>query len=162
MTVPVARDEEILPQDENLLAILKWRQTIILKTSRWYSILQRYNKYVEGRILGMGHDPTKILPSQFGTANQPIGQTGLPIPLPVHPRPEKHEYVGKVEAIIYDRFGDFQGFHLRTEHGEEKRFRGNESPVEKLVLGAWQERMLISVSVDGHHDWPAKIVLLRP
>jgi hypothetical protein len=162
MTVPVEKDEEILPQDENLLAILKYRLTILSKTSRWYPILQRYIKYMEGRILGMGGDPTKILPSQLGTANQAIGQKGLPIPPPVHPHPGKHEYVGKVEAIVYDRFGDFQGFLLRTEQGEEKHFYGKEFRVEELVLDAWHERMLIAVSVDGHHDWPVKIVLLRP
>src|SRR5277367_6053652 len=90
------------------LAILKWRQTILSKTSRWYPILQRYITYIEGRILGMGGDPAKILPSPLGTANQPIGQRGLPILHPVHP--DEHKFVGKVEAVIYDRFGDFEGF----------------------------------------------------
>ena len=162
MTVPVEKDEKILPQDENLLAILKWRQTIIAKTSRWYPILQRYIKYVEGRILGMGGDPWTIEPSQLGTANQPIGQKGLALPIIVHPHLEEHEYIGKVEEIVYDRFGDFDGFLLRTEQGEEKRFHGNEKPVEELILDAWRERMLILVCVDGHQCWPAKIVLLRP
>jgi len=159
MTVPVEKDEEILPQDENLLAILKWRLTIISKTSRWYSILQRYIAYIEGRIIGMGQDPSQILPSQFGTANQPIGQKGLPI---LRPHEKEHRFVGKVESVIYDRFGDFEGFLLRTEHGEEKLFHGHESHVEDLVLDAWNQRMLISVTVDGHSDWPVKIVLLRP
>ena len=110
----------------------------------------------------MGQDPSQILPSQFGTANQPIGQKGLPIPHPVHPHEKEHRFVGKVEGIIYDRFGDFEGFLLRTEYGEEKFFHGHESHVEDLVLDAWNQRMLISVTVDGHSDWPAKIVLLRP
>jgi hypothetical protein len=66
-----------------------------------------------------------------------------------------------VEAVIYDRFGDFEGFLLRTEHGEEKFFRGHESHIEDLVRDAWVQRMLISITVDRHSDWPAKIVLLR-
>jgi Pro-kumamolisin, activation domain len=159
ITVPVEKDEEILPQDENLLAVLKWRQTILAKTSRWYPILQRYITHIEGRILGMCGDPTRILPSSLGTANQPIGQKSLPTLHPGHPGELK--FVGKVEAVIYDRFGDFEGFLLRTEHGEEKFFRGHESHIEDLVRDAWVQRMLISITVDRHSDWPAKIVLLR-
>ena len=49
-----------------------------------------------------------------------------------------------------------------TDHAKEKFFHGHESHVEDLVLDAWNQRMLISVTVDGHSDWPAKIVLLRP
>jgi hypothetical protein len=163
VTVPVEKDEVILPQDENLLAILKWRLTILAPSSRWYPILLRYILYIEGRIIGMGGDPSKVLPSPLGTANQPIGQAGLPVPPPVHPAPGKGEFVGKVEGVIYDRFGDFEGFRLRTESGEEKHFRGKEPRVEKLVLEAWEDRMLILVSVDAHqHDWPARIILLRP
>jgi hypothetical protein len=160
MTVPVEKDEKILPQDENLLAILKWRRTILPKTSRWYPILKRYISYIEGRIIGMGGNPSQVQPSQFGTANQPIGQKGLPVPHPVHPH--EHRFVGKVESVIYDRFGDFEGFLLRTEHGGEKFFHGHEHHVEDLVLDAWNQRMLISITVDDHGDWPAKIVLLRP
>jgi hypothetical protein len=162
ITVPVEEDNEILPQDENLLAILKWRQTIISKTSRWYPILQRYIAYIEGRIIGMGGNPSQVQPSQLGTANQQIGQQGLPIVHPVYPHEKEHRFVGKVENITYDRFGDFEGFRLRTEHGEEEFFHGRESHVEDLVLNAWNQRMLIAVTVDDHGDWPAKIVLLKP
>lgn len=162
MTVPVQKDEEILPQDENLLAILKWRLTVISKTSRWYPILVRYIAYIEGRILGMGGCPSQVQPSQLGTANQTIGQKGLPLPHPTHHHEKEHGFMGKVESILYDRFGDFEGFLLRTEHGEEKFFQGHESPMEELILSAWNQRMLISVTVDGHSDWPAKVVLLRP
>lgn len=160
MTVPVEKDEEILPQDENLLAILKWRLTILTKSSRWYPILQRYVMYVEGRIRGMGQDPGRIQPSQFGTANQPIGQKYLPIHTS-HPHEKDRSFIGKVATIAYDRFGDFEGFLLRTECGEERFFRGHEPHVEDLILNAWNRRILISVAVDGCDDWPAKIVLLR-
>lgn len=156
MTVPVEEDAKILPQDENLLAILKWRQTIISKSSRWYPILQRYIAYIEGRIIGMGGNPSQVQPSQLGTANQQIGQPSHAV------HRHENEHVGKVEAIIYDRFGDFEGFRLRTERGEEEFFHGRESHVEDLVRNAWNQRMLIAVTVADHRDWPAKIVLLRP
>lgn len=40
---------------------------------------------------------------------------------------------GKVNGIEYDRFGDFEGFALLTEHGEEHLFRATEINVEELV-----------------------------
>jgi Pro-kumamolisin, activation domain len=157
VTVPVQRDETILPQDENLLAILKWRLTLISSTDRWYPVLLRYISYLEGRITGMGGNPSQILPSPLGTANQPIGQ---PVHRKVH-HPED-EFTGKVEAVIYDRFGDYSGFVMRTEHGEERRFHGHEHEVEELVVHAWEDRIVISVGVGaGDPHWPAEIILRR-
>jgi hypothetical protein len=38
---------------------------------------------------------------------------------------ERLEFTGKVAGIIYDRFGDFEGFLLRTEEGREISFRAD-------------------------------------
>jgi hypothetical protein len=72
------------------------------------------------------------------------------------------EFTGKVVSLIYDRFGDFAGFKLLTEHGHEHAFQGREQAVEALVKSAWIERSVITVCVEQHrHDWPASIVLRR-
>ncbi len=69
-------------------------------------------------------------------------------------------------GLIYDRFGDFEGFVLLTEEGHERSFRGHDREVEELVRIAWIQRMVIIVVV--HHDaphWPVSIILceaLRP
>ena len=47
--------------------------------------------------------------------------------------------------MIYDSFGDFEGFDLRTPHGRRRRYRAHEEEIEELVLAAWRERMVITV-----------------
>jgi hypothetical protein len=151
--VSVQRENTILPADENLLAILKWRLTLIGAGNRWYPVLLRYISYLSARIVGMGGDPSKIPPSSGGYQ--------LPSPVPVK-RPDEHCYTGKVIGIRYDRFGDFEGFKLLSEDGREHWFRGREPQVEELIRHAWTERTLISVFVESHDsDWPASIVLER-
>lgn len=157
--ISVQRESKILPADENLLAILKWRLGVIGPKNRWYPVLLRYIGYLIGRIDGMGGNASKIPPSPDGY------QQPFPIPLPL-PGPGKHpgeqSYTGKVIGIRYDRFGDFEGFTILSKDGHEHRFRGREHGVEELVRRAWAERTLISVLVEPHDpDWPASIILER-
>lgn len=48
------QENKILPGDENLLAILKWRLGLIGPSNRWYWVLSRYIGCLSGRIDGMG------------------------------------------------------------------------------------------------------------
>jgi hypothetical protein len=160
MKVPVERDAAILPPEENLLAILRWRLLLIDATNRWYPVLQRYISYVAARVKGLGGNPAKIKPSQYGTANQ----IGAQVPaFPHHHHKDRIEHTGKVSGLRYDRFGDFEGFLLVTEAGDERSFRSQEQDIEEIVRKAWVERILMSVFVH-HHDphCPASIVLRRP
>ena len=150
--ISVQQESKILPADENLLAILKWRLGLIDPSNRWYLVLLRYMSYLAGRINGMGGNASQIPPSANGYQQ--------PIPHPKHAG--EHCYTGKVIGIRYDRFGDFEGFTLLSAKGDEHWFRGREHEVEELVRRAWIERTLISVFVEAHHpDWPASIVLRR-
>lgn len=80
---------------------------------------------------------------------------------PGHGREEGR--TGKVSAILYDRFGDFKGFRLRTESGEELAFHAHEPDLESLIRRAWEERWLITVEPSGHdHHWPRAVILRRP
>ena len=66
--------------------------------------------------------------------------------------------------MIYDRFGDFAGFELMTEHGRRLSFRAREEEIEHLALEAWRERMVISVIYDddGRDEArPIRIILRR-
>lgn len=156
--ISVQRESEILPADENLLAILKWRLGLIGQGNRWYPVLLRYISYLSGRINGMGGHASGIPPSPNGY--QPPGPS--PLPGPTGGPTGEHRHVGKVIGIRYDRFGDFEGFTILTRHGREHRFRGHEPHVEELVRAAWIERTLISVVVEAHDpDWPVSIVLER-
>jgi hypothetical protein len=87
---------------------------------------------------------------------------GAPLHIPHIDLEPGIEFTGKIEALIYDRFGDFAGFKLRTEQGHEHEFRGRELAIETLVKGAWIERSVVSVHVEEHRrDWPTSIVLRR-
>ena len=140
MKIPVQKESTILPGDENLLSILKWRLTLTGPGNRWYPVLLRYIDTLTQRIIGMGGNPTKIPPSPNGY--QP----------PCHePEKEEHCYTGKVTRLLFDRFGDFEGFDLRTERGAEESFRAVEAEIAELIYLAWVERFVITVCVRRDH-----------
>jgi hypothetical protein len=154
--IPVAYEDALLLAEENTYSIMKWRLGLLSPTDRWYPVLQRYVAYLAGRVEAFGGNPVTILPSP----------TGVPYPIPGQGggggQGEADEFTGKVEGLIYDRFGDFEGFLLRTEHGHEHRFEAQEKETEELVRCAWEDRMVISVRVKpGHKHEPVSIILRR-
>lgn len=141
--IPVAQGATLLPAAENTYSIMKWRLDLLSPTDRWYPVLQRYVDYLVARVTAFGGDPSAIIPSP----------TGVPHP---HPGPggesDTQECTGKIEGLVYDRFGDFEGFLLRTEHGHEHRFHTAEEEMLELVRWAWEDRIVVSVRV--RHDDP--------
>jgi hypothetical protein len=155
--IPVSLEAPLLLPEENLLAILKWRLENMSPVYRWYPVVQRYISIVSARVKGMGGNPSAVAPSQWGVT-KPAG--GPPGGGPPHPKGV--EFTGKVSAINYDRFGDFDGFSLLTEEGHEHSFRGREHEVEEIVNRAWTERIVISVFAErGDRHVPVSIVLRR-
>ncbi len=150
--IPVQKESTILPVDENLLAVLKWRLGLIGPGNRWYPVLIRWISYLSSRIKGMGGDPGKIPPSPGGYQPPSKGHG--------HPEPKEHCFTGKVMALFYDRFGDFEGFELKTEHGEEHVFRAVESELDELLYLAWKERFVIAVCANHEHE-VVSVVLRR-
>ncbi len=158
--IPVTTRAVMLPIEENTLAVLKWRLENMLPVYRWYPVLQRYTGLISGRVGGLGGDPGSIpptlggLPSTGGGGGKHGG--GHPGTGP------EHEYTGKIAGLVFDRFGDFEGFLLRTETGKELRFRSEEDEVKDLVREAWEERWVVTVVVEHHHlERPRAIVLRR-
>jgi hypothetical protein len=127
--ISVQRESKILPVDENLLAILKWRLGLIGPANRWYKVLLLWIDYLSVRISGMGGDPAQVPPSPKGYPPPPHHPPGKP--------PHEHCHTGKVIGIRYDRFGNFAGFTLLTLEGREHTFHGREHAVEELVRRAW-------------------------
>jgi len=156
-TINISTKEQLLYPEERLLAWLKWRISVMPHFNRWYPVLLEYLKLIEGHVDGYGGNAGSIPPSQSGQ-------------VPGHKPPEvcppdsqsRRGFIGKVIAIVYDRFGDFEGFTILTESGQERSFRGREHEVEKLVRDAWIERTVIEVFVEAHdHAWPVSIALRR-
>jgi hypothetical protein len=142
-TVTARPQAALLPEQERLVAWLKWRFAAIPAKNRWKPVLQRYLKYTEDLVWTLGRDPNTIPPSDTGR----VPGEG---PGPEHPvgPGRKHQATGKVVAIHYDRFGDFSGFTILAESGDERLFRAAEPAIENLVREAWVERSAVRVFSD--------------
>jgi hypothetical protein len=155
-TITVRPASEMLYPQERLLAWLKWRVGVTPSASRWRPVLQRYLNLTEGLVLTLGGDPSQIPPSQTGAV--PGKRPSPPVP-PLG----QHEITGKVAAIDYDRFGDFCGFTILSEHARERHFQAREPQIEDIVYRAWMDRSVITVFAEEHdRHRPARLVLRRP
>ena len=156
------KSEQVLAAEQiRLLAWLKWRVSVLPAGHRWSLVLQRYLKQTESLVWDLGTDPNSVGPSEIGTIGGYEGghEGGEHPPFPIL---REHETTGKVSAIHYDRFGDFRGFTILTEHGHEQDYVSTEHFVEELVRTAWVERSLLRVVSDEHHpERPDRVTLLR-
>ena len=78
-----------------------------------------------------------------------------------HDHRHEHEFVGKIERLIYDRFGDFEAFTLESASGHVRRFESREPHLAELAMRAWREHWRVEVDVDGDPHRPASISLLE-
>src|SRR5262249_14487563 len=119
--------------------------------NRWHPVFRRYLEQLAGRVRAFGGDPTQILPSPTGEG------------IPSHrPREERRAFTGKISGLIFDRFGDFEGFLLDTEDGE-RRFHIRERQMRELAERAWRERLRITVWVElDEPHWPLSIIVRQP
>lgn len=132
--IPVTTGDKILPSEENTLAIMKWRLQQTMPSNRWYPVLQRYISYISNRVAGLGGDPNAIPPSPSGA------------PISVIKEKEPVSYTGKVCEVIYNCFGDFEGFVLES-CCERHSFKACEEGIGEIVLRACRDRMVVTVSV---------------
>jgi hypothetical protein len=154
ISIPVKTKAEMLAPEERALSALRWTEKKIPASSPWFSVFRRYVGQVAERFRGLGGNPLLVLPSPTGGVTPPSA------------KPPKHgpqaEFTGKVVGLKYDGFGDFEGFILHTEQGDERFFQGRDHKIEELVDRAWKERIVISVFVQRHDpDRPESIVLRR-
>jgi hypothetical protein len=155
LSIPVETKDVILPSELRRLSVLRWVQKSIPEHNRWYAVFKKYLHTMADRARAMGGNPDLVLPSPTGEWK---GR-------PEHQRnggEERRTFCGKVSSLIYDRFGDFQGFILDTEDGK-RRFNAREPDIEKVLNRAWAERILttIIVELDAPHR-PEEIVLHCP
>jgi hypothetical protein len=111
-----------------------------LSGGRWYptlSIFERYLSEVGDRVRALGGNPDAIGPSPTGgrEPNRPEEED------------ERPREVGKISELIYDCFGDFEGFSLET-CSDRHVFRSCEKAMEEVALRACKERMKVTVVAD--------------
>lgn len=150
LTIPVSTRVEILPGEEKLLSIMKWIWKDIHPNNRWYPVFKRYLEQLGGRVTFMGGDPGKVIPTGTGNWQNPTGGGGKGEGGGHgdhgHDHHEHHhEFIGKVHGLIYDHFGDFEGFVLEGYDGVKHRFFSREMRVEERVRIACDERAVTKV-----------------
>ncbi len=146
--IPVTTAKVMLPVENNTLAIMKWKLEQMSPANRWHPVLKRFIGYIEACINGLGGHAASIKPSPWGSYGPP-----KPIPSPDHHLPfhaeREREITGKVAGLVYDHFGDFEGFILETAACETHRICSREDKVEILVRELWRDRSIVTVIVKG-------------
>jgi hypothetical protein len=148
LTIPVRNKEVLLAPEERNLSVLRWIGERVRPGDRWAPVFERYLVQVADRVRALGGDPALILPSPTGNSRRKR-----------HVHEPRVAFTGKVSGLIYDRFGDFDGFLLDAEAGE-RTFVSRERAVEELARRAWSERILVTVIVERDEpSRPLSIVL---
>jgi murein tripeptide amidase MpaA len=156
LTIPVKSKAALLVREERDLSVLRWIGQAIPHHSRWHPVFHRYLELIAGRVKEFGGEPTQILPSPTGEGAREHHR---------HEEPEHEKrmaFTGKIAGLIFDRFGDFEGFVLDTEDGERKFF-SREQEMEELAERAWRERLRITVSAERDEPHrPLSIIVREP
>ena len=133
--IPVTTREVMLRPEENTLAIMKWRLGQMSPGNRWRPVLERYLSYIAARVDGLGGDSTSIQPSPNGVPVTGVGHGKEP------------EFSGRVCEILFDCFGEFEGFVL-SDCCRSRAFKAREPAIRELVLRACRDRLTLSVFTD--------------
>jgi hypothetical protein len=152
LSIPVRTKDVIIESEERLLSVLRYIQKSIPASNRWEPVFNKYVQQIADRVEAFGGDPAKILPTPDGNWQQE-GEKG---------KERREAFSGKIAGIIYNHFGNFEGFYLETEDGERK-FKSREHAMEDVVKGAWLERIFVTVYAEKHEpEVPLSIILRRP
>jgi hypothetical protein len=150
IAIPVHTKAILLPGEERQLSILRWIQDGIDPRSRWHAVFTRYLGQLAGRVDGLGGTSGDVHPSPTGDWHR--HRLG---------KPDRHA-TGKVCAVVYDRYGDFDGFLLDTPHGE-RRYLSREKDLAALIERAWSPRLRITIVSDsGEPGKPREVILREP
>jgi hypothetical protein len=147
--IPVTTKEVMLRPDEDTLAIFKWRLGAIAPTNRWAPVLKRYISILSARITALGGNPDSIPPSLQGApVEKPKSCAAL------------EEFVGKVIEVIYDCFGEFEGFEI-GDCCERRFFRSRERRIGEVVDHACRHGLYVTVFADRKEPHCIKKLVTR-
>jgi hypothetical protein len=159
--IPVRTKQTLLEPEERTYSVLKYIEQTIPHENRWYPVFEKYVGVIGDRVKALGGDPTRIRPSPDGSGVHPEPQTG-PKPTSQHGSEVRVRFTGKVDGIVYDRFGDFEGFVLETEDGP-RHFKCRETELENVLTRAWNGRVRTTVIVEADsEERPHEVILYAP
>jgi hypothetical protein len=170
ITIPVSTKELLLVNEERWLSVLRSVLGKIPIENRWFLVFKRYVQQIAERVGGFGGDPTLINPSPSGDGHHKShhhhhdhdGDHDKDDRDHDHDHHDhdREEHSGKIVGLVYDCFGDFDGFLLDT-HGEQRAFASREVRIEELVRKAWAERILVTVFAERRHPRRVDSIVLR-
>jgi len=148
IAIPVTTAVQLLPRETRRLAVLRHIGLAIPAGNRWRKIWDRLLDQVGDRVRGLGGDPDAVRPSPSGGEGGPDehpGDDGCPGgDKPPHGDDGRDITTGLVSRILYDCFGEFEGFVLETCSASQV-FRSCERGVETVAFRACRERMKVTV-----------------
>ena len=140
MAIVVSAGESLIGKVIRNLAVLKFIQQAIPPGDSWYPVFTRYIAQFGDKLSGLGIDPVLIPPSQ----NDP-GVPGR------HHKPARDCVTGTVLEVLFDCFGDFTGFVLKS-CDRDHHFRNCEKGIAELVLRACKDHLLLTVCCTRGED----------
>ena len=179
--IPVSVKAEMLAHHMRLLSIMRWRAERLRPSNRWYATFLRYVELFADKVRGLGGNPDLVpatadgaIPG-FGGVNPgdgpPRGDGGLPFDpgdddwlgdtdgLGVDGKPGV--WSGKVSGLLFDHFGDFEGFTLESYAGAHRRFFSRETAILRIAEDAWRERHVVTVITVSARSRAVARLLLR-
>jgi hypothetical protein len=154
LNVSIQSAASLLKPDQRNLALFRWILGTLQDSNRWIPVLQRYIGELANRIDTSGGISSLIAPSQVGAIPDDRGP---------HRASEQLEAIGKIERLIFDRFGDFESFVLETDSGERRQFFSREPHLAELARFVWQARIRVTVFAKEHEPHvPDRIALHAP
>lgn len=186
--IPVSVKADMLAHHLRLLSLLRWRAEWLRPNSRWYDAFIRYVALTAEKVRALGGNPDAVpatpdggipLPGQNGDLGGEGGMGAGGEPLDaicelgadawpgdtagLEPADGAKARIGsgKVSGLLFDHFGDFEGFTLETYDGSHHRFFSREAAILDLVKTAWSERQLVSVLTVSATSRRVRRVLIR-
>lgn len=158
VTIPITTRVLLFDDERRLLSVLRWILGTVPTSDRWYRPFRRYVAEIGQRFHGFGGDPGTVEPDPNGLPGGPKpGGEGVPHE-PGGPKMLSHS--GKVTELLYDRFGDFEGFTLDTESGA-RLYRSREHTIEDLANRSWTERIYVTVYATRAAPQRPETIVLR-
>lgn len=165
--IPVDNAAGMLVPNQRLLSVMKWRAQFLRPSDRWFQAFNRYAALLGAKVGALGGDPERVLATPGGIwpgltdsdGDGPGGakpDTGGSGDLPDYggwlPDDDQGSgfVTGKVSGLLYDHFGDFEGFTIETFNGRHVRFFSRENAIEERAREAWVARHVVTV-------WPVSV-----
>jgi hypothetical protein len=143
IAVVVSDAASILPLESRKLAVLRHIGQAIPAGNRWRPVWQRLLGELGDHVRGLGGDPDRIPPSPHGDGGP-------------EPPPDQREgpvVIGKICRVLYDCFGEFEGFVLASCQ--------RDVPVRTCARGICQRRLNFPEKCRAKNPWLAGSVISR-